>query len=180
MSDTLTTERLLLRTVTPEVYQEVFTNYSIEEAMAFFGCANKTELLQEQQKYEGGLTTYRISFLAFIIVEKSSGRAIGKCGYHVWQKEHARAEVGYGLFAERDKNKGYMKEALGRVLRFGFNDMQLNRIEAFVSPGNEPSLKLVKGFGFTEEGLLREHYCKNGQPEDSLVFSLLKREYGII
>jgi ribosomal-protein-alanine N-acetyltransferase len=55
--------------------------------------------------------------------------------------------------------------------------MYLHRIEALVGPHNIPSLKLVKSFGFREEGRLREHYFINNQLEDSIVFSLLKREY---
>ena len=180
ITDTLETTRLLLRKVTPEVYEQVFTDYSLEDAMAFFGCTHKVELLQEKQKYEAGLSTYRISLLVFHMVEKSSGKTIGKCGYHTWHKEHSRAEIGYGLFADDYKNKGFMKEAFLPVLHYGFNDMQLNRVEAFISPDNAPSLKLVQAHGFQEEGRLREHYCKNGHIEDSVVFSLLKKEFNII
>lgn len=180
MSDTIATTRLLLRKVTPEVYEQVFTGYSLADAMDFFGCTSKMELLQEKQKYEGGLSNYRSSFLVFHLVEKSSGRTIGKCGYHTWHKEHSRAELGYGLLADSYKGKGLMKEAFLPVLQYGFNEMALNRIEAFISPNNEPSLNLVLGHGFKEEGRLREHYFKNGTIEDSVVFSLLKKEFHII
>lgn len=179
MSDTLETTRLLLRKVTPETYQEVFARYTTAEAMAFFGCASAEELQREKQKLEGGLSTYRISMLVFHLVEKSSGRTIGKCGYHTWYKEHARAEIGYGLLCDSDKNKGFMKEAFMPVLQYGFHDMQLNRVEALISPANEPSQRLVLAHGFSREGLLREHYCKNGRLEDSLVFALLKKEFNI-
>ncbi len=171
MEALLETTRLRLRKVTPDVYEQVFTGYSLGEAMDFFGCSNKTELLQEKLKYEGGLTSYRSAFLVFHLVEKSSGRTIGKCGYHTWHKEHARAEIGYGLFSDSYKDKGFMKEAFLPVLQYGFNEMQLNRVEAFISPENTPSLKLVQAHGFREEGRLREHYCKNGHLEDSVVFS---------
>lgn len=180
MSDTLQTTRLLLRKVTPEVYSDVFNNYSLDDALRFFGCNSHTELLQERQKYEQGLSTYRISFLVFHIVEKSTEKTIGKCGYHTWHKEHARAEIGYGLFSDDYKNKGIMKEAFMPVLRYGFENMGLNRVEALISPENTPSLKLVQAHGFREEGLLREHYCKNGHIEDSVVYALLKKEFNII
>lgn len=55
--------------------------------------------------------------------------------------------------------------------------MQLNRVEAMIGPGNTASIRLVKKFGFVEEGRLRGHYCKKGTIEDSLVFGLLKAEY---
>jgi ribosomal-protein-alanine N-acetyltransferase len=55
--------------------------------------------------------------------------------------------------------------------------MKLNRIEAFIGPGNIPSLKLIAKSGFIQEGHLRGHYCKKGIMEDSLVFGLLREEY---
>ena len=55
--------------------------------------------------------------------------------------------------------------------------MGLNRIEAFVGPGNDPSLRIMERLGFSKEGLLREHYHKNNHTEDSVAYSLLKREY---
>ena len=70
-----------------------------------------------------------------------------------------------------------MKEGIKRILDYGFNEMGLNRVEAMIGSYNEPSLKLVRSLGFVKEGLLREHYCKNGELQDSIVFSLLKKEY---
>ena len=70
-----------------------------------------------------------------------------------------------------------MKEALPVVLDYGFNIMGLKRVEAFLSLENEASLRLIKSFGFKEEGSLREHYFTGGHMEDSSIFSLLLREY---
>ncbi|MND70827.1 putative ribosomal N-acetyltransferase YdaF [compost metagenome] len=73
-----------------------------------------------------------------------------------------------------------MTEALKPIIQYGFETMKLNRIEAFLSPDNIPSLKLVQKFGFTKEGHLREHYNKDNKLEDSAVYSLLKSEYKAI
>ena len=70
-----------------------------------------------------------------------------------------------------------MKEALPFVLQYGFEEMELKRIEALVGPNNEASLRLIRSMGFVQEGLLREHYFTNGRFEDSLFFSLLQREF---
>jgi len=63
------------------------------------------------------------------------------------------------------------------IIDYGFNTMQLNRIEAFISPNNIASQKTVLGQGFRQEGVLKEHYCKDDVIEDSLVFGLLKKDY---
>jgi ribosomal-protein-alanine N-acetyltransferase len=70
-----------------------------------------------------------------------------------------------------------MKEALKPIIDYGFNQMKLNRIEALIAPNNIPSLKLIKHFNFKEEGLLKNHYLKDGVYEDSLFFGLLAHEY---
>jgi ribosomal-protein-alanine N-acetyltransferase len=55
--------------------------------------------------------------------------------------------------------------------------MNLHRIEAYVGLANEPSNKLMQKFGFTKEGLLREHYLRDGIYHDSLIYSLLRKEW---
>jgi ribosomal-protein-alanine N-acetyltransferase len=172
------TPRLILRIVTPELYNKVFLTFSIPEIMRFFGFRSEQELEAERLKYEGGLITFNKSFLHFHLIDKATDTVIGSCGYHTWYTQHARAEIGYALYDENNKGKGFMKEAFFPVIEYGFRHMGLNRIEALIGPGNIPSLKLVKAMGFKEEGLLREHYCKNGFIEDSLVFSLLSKEFG--
>lgn len=173
----ITTPRLLLRPLTPEVFANVFTNMSKREQMEFFGCSTEAEWMETRKKFEEGLSMYRKSFLIFQLLEKESSAVIGWCGYHTWYLKHRRAEIGYVMSDEKSKGKGLMKEALGFVLDYGFTTMNLNRVEAFVAPDNEVSLKLLRAFNFTQEGLMRKHYFYNDQFDDSLVFSLLQEEY---
>lgn len=70
-----------------------------------------------------------------------------------------------------------MTEALRAVLKYGFETMNLHRVEALIGRENAASLKLVDNFNFKQEGVLREHYVVNGIPEDSLAFSLLVHEF---
>ena len=174
---TLQTQRLLLRALTPEVYEDVFSTYSDEGLMQFFGCKSATELEEERKKKSEGLSMYRKTFLIFQLIEKESKKVVGWCGYHTWYFTHFRAEIGYMLFDDLNKGKGFMKEALPAVLNYGFQVMGLKRVEAFLSLENIPSLKLVTTLGFKQEGTLRDHYLKDGKLEDSTVFSLLIREY---
>ena len=175
--ETIETERLLLRAITPETYDYVFTHYTEEAIKEFFGCATEEDLAEERKKYEQGLSMYRKSLLVFQLIEKATGKVIGWCGYHTWFILHFRAEIGYVLTDESKRGKGFMKEALPFVLNYGFKNMGLKRIEALLAPDNTASMKLITASGFVQEGLLREHYFVNGRLEDSLLFSLLEREY---
>lgn len=173
----IATERLLLREMNPSVYQYVFTTYNHKQLMQFYGLKNEQELVLKRETFDNGLTMFNKSFLYFQLLDKTNEKFIGWCGYHTWYTQHSRAEIGYGLTEESERGKGYMNEALPVVLSYGFDQMKLHRVEAFIGPDNTPSLKLVQKFGFSREGVLREHYYKNGIAEDSVVFSLLKKEF---
>jgi [ribosomal protein S5]-alanine N-acetyltransferase len=173
----LTTNRLSLRKITLDVFDFVYQNYSDNELIPFLGLNNQEELEKEKSKYKNGLCTFNKSFLYFQLIDKNSDKIIGWCGYHTWYLDHARAEIGYGLFDDNFKNKGIMTEAINVILDYGFTIMKLHRIEAFIGTNNIPSLQLVKKFEFINEGVLRSHYFKNNIMEDSVVFSLLKEEF---
>lgn len=175
--ETIETARLILRKSTIAEYRDLFENSSREEVMRYLDLSDEAKYLEERVKYEGGLGTFRTTFVYFHLIDKVSGRIVGDCGFHTWYLLHARAEIGYGMRREEDKDKGYMKEAILPIIRYGFEQMDLNRIEAFIAPGNLPSQKLVTRLGFKQEGCLREHYRKDGVTEDSLVFGLLRKEF---
>jgi ribosomal-protein-alanine N-acetyltransferase len=70
-----------------------------------------------------------------------------------------------------------MSEAVSRVIRYGFEEMKLFRIEAFVHPTNAPSIKIIEKNGFFYEGHKKQDYLVDGVYEDSLVYGLLKKDY---
>jgi len=174
------TKRLLLKELTPEMQDVLFTSCTDQEIMSFLGFTTSEELETERGKWKGGMTTYRSSFKSFFVWEKDSGKMIGRSGFHNWYPMHRRAELGYVLFDEAARQKGYMTEAVQAIIAYGFDEMDLNRIEAFASPANMPSVKILKGAGFTEEGLLRSHFFKDGVIEDSACFGLLQHEYRLV
>src|SRR4051812_47758788 len=120
------TGRLQLRALTPEVYQTIMTGWEDAAIMDLLGLATDEVLAAEKQKFRQGMATWNRSFVFFQILEKSSGRIIGSCGYHTWYLQHARAELGYSLYRDEDKGKGFMKEALSPVIHYGFEVMRLH------------------------------------------------------
>jgi ribosomal-protein-alanine N-acetyltransferase len=171
------TERLLLREMNPGIFMEVMSTLSDEELVKFFGYRHVDDLERDKKSYEEGVSMYGKTMLYFHLIEKRSGNAFGWCGYHTWYTRHSRAELGYVINHENMRGKGYMKEALPSILQYGFETMKLHRIEALTSTTNDISIGLLESLGFVREGLLREHYCSNGKPEDSLIFSLLAKEF---
>ena len=178
--ETLESERLSLRKLTPEVLKHAFSNFSAAELMTFLGLKSVPELDRERAKYEKGISTHNKSFLYFQIIGKASGEIIGWCGFHTWYLDHNRAEIGYGITDDVFRQQGIMTEAIRPIIEYGFKKLGLNRIEAFIGPDNKASLRLIENLNFKKEGLLRQHYCKNNQMEDSLLYALLREEYVLV
>ena len=173
----LETERMHLRLLSPEIYGHVLANCSDAEIRSYFGFRTDQELATEKENYKKGYTTYFISFANFYMLDKKNGRVLGRCGYHTWIPKHRRAEIGYHLLHDKDKGKGLMTEALAPILAYGFEQMNLYRVEALLADYNTPSRKLLQRYSFKEEGTVRGHYVVDGVNEDSLLVSLLLPEY---
>lgn len=173
----LETKRLLLREMNPEIYKTVLSEFTDQNIKEYFGMDSDEELETEKARFQQGITMSGRSFLYFHLIEKQLGNVLGWCGFHTWFPFHKRAELGYVINSDASKGKGYMKEALPDIISYGFNNMNLHRIEALVAPANIPSVKLIKASHFKEEGLLREHYMKNDILEDSAIYSLLRHEF---
>lgn len=70
-----------------------------------------------------------------------------------------------------------MSEAVSAALAYGFGTMGLNRVEAFVTVGNERSLGFLEKIGFSLEGTLRQYEFARGRYQDQWILSLLKKEW---
>lgn len=175
--ETIKTADLTLRKLTPEVFTFVHTHYDDQKLSEFFGFTSREEIVKSRARHAMGLSTFNRSFVNFQLIDNLSNEIIGGCGFHTWYFEHQRAEIGYDINFDSFKRKGLMTQALTAVLDYGFTTMDLNRVEAFIGLNNDASISLVSKFGFLREGVLRQHYKKDGVIEDSLIFSLLRSDY---
>ena len=112
----------------------------------------------------------------WVIVKKVDGIPIGTCGCHFWDVKDHICEIGCDL-APEFWGKGYMIEALRRVIDFGFDKMELNRIQAFTLLENTRAVRLLLRLGFKQEGIYRDKELCRGVYYDHFQFSLLKREW---
>jgi ribosomal-protein-alanine N-acetyltransferase len=175
----LETARMRIRVVGKEDYYQLFADHSDEQLMELLGFDTEAQLEREKQKIALGMCTYRTSVVIFHLLDKETGITMGAFSFHNWYPEHRRSEIGYHT-REQYRGKGYMREALASLIPYGFETMNLNRMEAIIAPYNEASQALVKAWQFRQEGLLKEHYMVDGVIEDSLIFGLTRSEYNQI
>ncbi|KOO47964.1 GNAT family N-acetyltransferase [Viridibacillus arvi] len=96
--------------------------------------------------------------------------------YSIKRLPFASAFVGYSV-DKRYIGQGIASEALELVIKFGFEDLSLHRIEAYVSPNNIGSVRVLEKAGFLREGLLRKLLYINGNWEDHYLYSYIDDDF---
>ena len=104
------------------------------------------------------------------------GKMIGTCGFTRFHPEHNSAEIGY-VVNPAYWGMGIAPEAVRAVLRFGFADLRLHRIEARYMAGNEASRRVMEKAGMTFEGIARESMFVKGAFVSVGTCSILRHEW---
>lgn len=110
------------------------------------------------------------------IVRADDDRVIGTTTIFQIDHDHRRAEIGFAL-GRAHWGQGYATAAVIALIRFAFETLDLHRLEADPDPQNSASIAVLKKQGFRREGLLRERYFLNGEPQDAEYYGLLRREW---
>ena len=171
------TERLLLRRMEMRDARDLF-EYSRDEEVARYVLWEAQKNVSESRAYiKFMLRKYRAGDPAsWCIVRKDEDRVVGTIGYMWFQPENNAAEVGYSL-ARDCWNQGYMTEALRAVLRYSFEEMAINRIEAQHEVGNPASGAVMRKCGMRHEGTLRSRLYNKGRYVDVELFAILRQDY---
>jgi [ribosomal protein S5]-alanine N-acetyltransferase len=84
-------------------------------------------------------------------VLRAQRRVIGSAGFHAPPKADGRVEIGYDI-VPAERRKGYAREAIAGLTAWAFATGRARVCVASVSPGNAPSLALVRSLGFRQVG----------------------------
>lgn len=101
---------------------------------------------------------------------------IGMAGLQKWDHTLSMAELGFWL-SKNHLRKGLMGQTLERLIRFGFKEMQLQRITATFPISNIRAHKLLEKVGFKVEGVLRNHMLQHGLKTNMVVMGFLTEEW---
>ena len=174
---TLESERLVMRKITESDTDDMFAYTSDAELLQHLPLNVTPTRADAQGAIRGFMDMYHARRVApWGVTIKATGQHIGICGFESWNPVTDRAEIGF-LIARACWRRGYASEAARRVMRFGFERMNLNRIEARVKPDNEPSRLLLGKLGLRYEGLMREHSWWRGSYHDLELYAILRREF---
>lgn len=175
---TIETKRLILRELTVNDIDGLFAITSDLEVAKltsmFILHKNHEETLQYIQK---SLDLYqKEEIIPWIVLEKETNKVIGFVRFLDYSASNMRAEIGYA-FARRYWNNGLCTEAAQALIKFGFEVLQLVRIQATVDPKNIASNRVLEKCGMQYEGLLRNYKLVQGQACDRKMFAITKEDW---
>lgn len=174
---TLKTDRLILRGMRVSDADDMYA-YACRPSVTEFLTWSPHQSVEETREY---LTyvgqRYRTGdFYDWAVLHRESGHMIGTCGFTSFNCPADSAEIGYVLNPAY-QGQGYATEAVRRVLSFGFEELQLHRIEAHFIEGNHASRRLMERVGMTLEGYARESMRIKGRYRTVGTCAILRQEF---
>jgi len=111
------------------------------------------------------------------MIETKDGRTIGDIGLFGTSPENREAYLGI-MIGEKDCwSAGYGSDALRTLLRFAFDEMNLNRIALHVFDFNPRAIASYLKCGFVEEGRMRQAMYRDGRFHDIVMMGILRSEF---
>ncbi len=115
--------------------------------------------------------------LFFAILDNASGKSVGYASYMRIEPVHRVIEVGSILYTPRLQQTTMATEAMYLMARHVFEDLGYRRYEWKCNALNAPSRRAALRFGFTFEGIFRQHMIVKGRNRDTAWFSMLDSEW---
>ncbi len=173
----LFTDRLILREYTVDDAKSIMKIFNQKEVMKWihgvpYPCTlnQVKKILKENEK----------GAYYFAITVRKEDKIIGSIWFRHLEEEtnYKIAELGY-LIDKDEWGRGYVTEAITKIIQWGFKNLKLNKIYETTCIENKPSQKILKKFKFKLEGRLRKHFNIRFVNKwcDEEIYGLLKEEW---
>ena len=113
----------------------------------------------------------------FAIIEMETDKLIGGCSFFAIDQLNRKAEVGI-MIGEKDYwSKGYGRDALQVLLKYGFTVRNYNNICLRVDSFNARGIACYEKAGFKRQGVMREAVIRGNERHDLIYMDILASEY---
>ena len=173
------TQRLLLRPYQPGDTDAVYAYQRLPEVHRYLYTEPRTRAEVEAIVAErAGLAVLTETGKAITLVAEmaQTRELVGDCMLFWRSKEHEQGEVGY-VFNPAYHGRGYATEAVGALLRLGFEGLGLHRIAGHLDARNTASARVLERAGLRREAHLVENEFVRGEWADELIYGILRREW---
>lgn len=132
--------------------------------------------LEEEYKWYDKQTAFG-DLYNFAIETIDDKKYIGGCGINNVDWKNSIVTVGIFIGNKDYWNKGYGTDAMKILIKFAFEQMNINKVKLNVYSFNERAIKSYEKCGFKKEGALRQEIFRDGKYHDEYIMSILKEEY---
>jgi RimJ/RimL family protein N-acetyltransferase len=173
----LRTERLVLRTMTPDDAPDVHAYQSREDVCRYlpFEPRSREEVDAKVAQFSQAVTLAADGDYWQLAMERS-GRVIGDVYFTIRSVANATGEIGWTMHPEFH-GLGYMTEAATAVLELAFGPIGLHRVFANLDPRNHGSVALCGRLGMRHEAHFVEDLWFKGEWGDTGIHAILAREW---
>lgn len=175
--ENLETERLILRKITDQdatkLYQNIYNNFDYFKfyyQVPFNSFEEYKPLVEKYKEYYANGNHFRWG-----IVLKSSNEIIGLVQLHTKDMLNNNCKIGY-IIGYNYTKKGFAKEAVKKVIDFGFNKLNFHRIDANIVVENISSIKLAESIGMHFESLKEDSYKLEDKYYNQKVYTLINKK----
>lgn len=166
----LKTEKNLLREIDSSDIDNVFRGLSNPDVIKHYGVSfHSLEETKEQMEW---FADNKQKWFAICSIDNKEFYGAG--GLNDISKEHKKAEIGLWLLPEH-WGKGIMKDAMPLICNYGFDKLELHRIEGFVDSENKNCKRAMSKLDFELEGTMRDCEIKNDKFISVDIYSKIKR-----
>ena len=170
------TKRLKLRQFNDLDLNQVFMGLSHPDVIKYYGISFKTlEDTKVQMQWFNKLEEEGKG-IWWAICDKTNEAFIGACGLYEIEKTNRKAEIGFWLLPDFWK-QGFVNEAIPHICQYGFNTLQLHRIEGFVDSNNQSCKKTLSRLKFEYEGTMVDCEWKDGNSISLDIFALINNKH---
>lgn len=174
----LTTERLLLREVVDSDLENIHALLSLPET-DFYNALGIPETIETTQGYVDNWITHQKkeprTLFAFAVEEKKTNQFLGLISLNLGKPKYRNADVWFKIHKDHWGN-GYATEAFKRLIQFGFEELNLHRIEAGCAIANIASQKVILKAGLKHEGTNRQLLPHRGGWLDCYSYAILEED----
>lgn len=166
----LKTEKILLRDIEGSDIDTVFRGLSNPDVIKHYGVSfDSLEETKEQMKWFADTKQKW-----FAICSADNNVFYGAGGLNDISKKHKKAEIGLWLLPEY-WGKGIMKKVVPVICDYGFDKLELHRIEGFVDSENKNCKRAMSALDFEIEGTMRDCEIKNNKFVSIEVYSTIRK-----